>query len=396
MNAIINGRLIVPDATGDFTELKNGAIVFAENILAVCPIDEWQKRRKDFPQLSDEDIFDARHNFVAPGFINLHIHGAVGCDAMDATTSALRKISAFQAQTGVTAFLPTTMTCPKDKIFAALSAIRAAKNLRDGATILGAHLEGPFISEQYKGAQAAADILSADFSLVAPFADTIKILTFAPETMTDEVLDDFLRKLRENGIVPSIGHTAADEATAHRALALGAKSFTHLFNAMSGVHHRKGGTALAALTTDATAEIIADNVHVSPAAQKLMWRAKGGKNIALITDSLRACGMGDGVSELGGQEVFVKGNLATLKDGTIAGSVLTLDRGVKNFWQNTEGALPQIIETVTKTPAQLLGEYAHFGSLEAGKRADIVIFDEEINLKATIVGGKKVYSPYWH
>ncbi|MBQ2087198.1 MAG: amidohydrolase family protein, partial [Selenomonas sp.] len=148
------------------------------------------------------------------------------------------------------------------------------------------------------------------------------------------------------------------------------------------------GVVGAALDTDAACEIIADNVHSHPMAQRLLYRAKGGQNIVLITDSLRACGLGDGPSELGGQEVFVKGELATLRDGTIAGSVATMNRCVRIFWENTGAELPQIIEMVTKTPAQDLSLYEEIGSLESGKRADIVIFDEEVQVKQTIIGGR--------
>ena len=157
---------------------------------------------------------------------------------------------------------------------------------------------------------------------------------------------------------------------------------------MSPFSHRAPGVVGAAFDTEANCEIIADNVHSHPAAQRLLYHAKGGKHIVLITDSLRACGLGDGPSELGGQEVFVKGELATLKDGTIAGSVATMNRCVKIFWENTGAPLPQIIEMVTKTPATELSLYAERGSLEAGKRADIVIFDEAVSIKKTIIGGQ--------
>jgi N-acetylglucosamine-6-phosphate deacetylase len=160
---------------------------------------------------------------------------------------------------------------------------------------------------------------------------------------------------------------------------------------MTGFTHRAPGVVGAAFDTEANCEIIADNVHSHPAAQRLLYHAKGGKNIVLITDSLRACGLGDGPSELGGQEVFVKGELATLKDGTIAGSVATMNRCVKIFWENTGAELPQIIEMVTKTPAQELALYEEIGSLESGKRADIVIFDEEVRIHKTVIGGKVYY-----
>ena len=383
--AVINGRLIVPDNRDNFVERRNAAIIFDEKIRDILPMDNWSSVSE-----SIDTIFDAQNNFVAPGFVNIHVHGSVGHDTMDADEKGLAQMADFQAKTGVTAFLPTTMTMGREEICAALTAVRSAGiRQKSGAKILGAHAEGPFISRDFCGAQDPAKIVPVDFSLFAPFADTVKIITFAPETVNDTELDDFLRQCREHDIVPSIGHTAATTEKAAQALKQGAKSFTHLFNAMSGVHHRKGGAALAALTTDATAELIADNIHVSPAAQKLVWLAKGGKNIALITDSLRACGLGDGESELGGQKVFVKGDLATLANGTIAGSVLAMNRAVKNFLTGTGAPLPQIIAAATKTPASLIGEYERRGSLAVGKYADIVVFDESINIKSVFVCGIK-------
>ena len=391
MNAVINGRIIVPDAENNFVEKKDTAIIFDEKIIEIVPTELCLNSGKNFAE-----VFDAKNNFVAPGFINIHIHGSVNCDTMDASETALGKMAKFQATTGVTAFLPTTMTAPPEKIYAALDKLKAAmeqKNdtFRGGAQILGAHMEGPFISQKYHGAQSPDYIIAANFDFVENYADVIKIITFAPETISREKeLADFLRRCLQRGIVPSIGHSAADEATAQKAVNMGAKSFTHLFNGMSGVHHRNGGAALAALASDATVELIADDIHVCPSAQKLVWRAKRGQNVVLITDSLRACGIGDGKSELGGQEVFVKNNVATLKDGTIAGSVITLNKAVKNFWRNTGENLPKIIETVTKNPALLIGEYERRGSLQCGKCADITIFDDELNIKCVIIAGKFV------
>ena len=164
--------------------------------------------------------------------------------------------------------------------------------------------------------------------------------------------------------------------------------FTHLYDAMSAFHHRAPGAVGAAFDTDARVELITDNVHSCPAAQRLVWKVKGRGGILLITDSLRACGVGDGPSELGGQKVLVRGELATLEDGTIAGSVAAMNRCVRFFRENTGASVPEVVELVTKNPAEDLGLYDQLGSIAPGKRADFAIFDEEIRIFAAIVGGR--------
>ena len=372
MKAIINGRCILPDTDGNFFIDDRATIIFDDRIRAIGSTS------------NGCEVIDAEGNFVAPGFINVHIHGCAGADAMDDQPSALETMRNFLPSTGVTSFLPTTMTMPLKNIYAALDHIRREKNKSGGAKILGVHLEGPFISKKFKGAQDEHNILRADFDLIKNFADVIKIITIAPEELDGF---QFIDRCLEKNIIVSIGHSAADYRTAIDAINRGARHITHLFNAQSGLHHRRPGIVGAALDSDAIVELIADNIHVNPAVQRIVSKIKPRDQIVLITDSLRACGLGDGVYDLGGQSVSVKGMLATLDDGTIAASVAPMNAVVKNFAVNSGWSLEKVIECVTKNPAVELKMYNAIGSLEVGKAADIIIFDDEMNIKAAFVEG---------
>ena len=385
MKAVIHAKAILPDGRGDFCIREEQAIIFDERIRAVMPMDEWNDRGCE--------VLDAQGRYLSPGFINMHVHGCGGKDTMDENGDALSEMCRVQAQMGVTSFLPTTMTYDVPRIKRAFQRIRRAMEEKpEGARILGCHMEGPYISPVKVGAQDPKYIRKADYGDIAGFEDVVRIITLAPEELEDW---DFVRQCKEKGILLSIGHTSADYGQAVAAVRdHGMGRFTHLFNAMTGFQHRSPGVVGAALDTKADCELIADNVHSHPMAQRLVYRAKGGKHIILVTDSLRACGVGDGPSELGGQKVLVKGELATLENGTIAGSVLRMNRAVAIFRENTGAPLPRVIEMVSKTPSEELGMYEDMGSIETGKRADLVIFDENLEIFATVVSGGVVFSSF--
>ncbi len=386
MKAIINGRFIIPDETGRFTVEGGLALFFDEKIRAIRSAATVSAAERE----ELEACIDARGAYVSPGFLNVHIHGCVGADTMDDDPEAIRKMQLFQARTGVTAVLPTTMTYDFPTLGRAFRHVREAMAREEGARVLGCHMEGPFISPAKKGAQAEKNIAKADFAKIAPYQDIVKIITVAPEELPDG--GQFIADCHAHGIVVSLGHTAADYATARQAIEeYGAKHITHLFNAMTGLHQRHPGVVGAALDTDANCELIVDNVHIHPAAQRIVYRLKK-DHLILITDSLRACGLGDGPSELGGQKVFVKGTLATLEDGTIAGSVLCMNDGLRIFRENTGAPIEEVVTAVTKTPAKELGLYGELGSLSAGKNADITIFDDALKIQRTIVAGRDAYS----
>lgn len=386
MKAVTNGKLILPDERGEFQIVEHQAIVYDTKIEEIVPE---MSLRGDGMEL--DEVIDAHGAYVSPGFINIHLHGCVGCDAMDDDPAAIASMALYQASTGVTAMLPTTMTYDFPTIYTALDHIRAAMETPgDGARILGAHMEGPFISVERRGAQAPEHIVSADYARIVDYRDVIRLITIAPEELKGDYT--FVEQCQEAGITISLGHSSADYNTARRAiLQYGINHVTHLFNGMVPFHHRTPGLVGAALDTPVDCELIADNVHLHPMTQRLVWRMKQGRHIVLITDSMRACGLGDGESELGGQVVRVSGQVAALKDGTIAGSVLTLDRAVANFAANTGAGLAATVSYATKAPAVSIGVYDQMGSLEKGKRADITIFDGAVRVQSTIIGGRQVY-----
>ena len=380
MKAIIDGMIVLPDA------IVGGHILLYEGdrITDIVP-------RKGFHLGQCTDLIDANGGFVVPGFINEHIHGCAGADTMDENEEALATIQSVLPKTGVTSFLPTTMTYDRPRIERALSRIRRAKKNR-GARILGAHMEGPFISTAYKGAQKESNIAQADFSWIEPYEDVVKIITLAPETLKDKT---FLKECADHDIIVSVGHSGA---TYEQVMNCMEKSsfyhITHMYNAMTPLHHRRPGIVGAALLDPkAHCELICDNLHVHPAAQKLVYRMKGRDGIILITDSLRACLLPDGESELGGQKVFVKNGEARLEDGTLAGSIAAMNQVVLNFLVNSGATLPEAVAMATVNPARELGVYDRIGSLEKGKLADIAILDsEDFHVKQTLIGGELVYN----
>lgn len=376
MKAIINGKIILAD------QILTGQVLLYNEIIEKIIPDDF------FSADSVELVIDAAGKYVSAGFINLHIHGCCGFDAMDDTPEALDTIREGMAQSGVTAFLPTTMTYDFPTIYRSFDQIRAAMGKKRGAKILGCHVEGPFISEVYKGAQSSKYIIAPDFSYLEHYKDIIKIVTIAPEKLVD---DTFMKECKKNHIVVSMGHSSATYEEAMVAIAAGVGQVTHLFNGLQPLHHRRPSVVGAALDTAVNCEIIADNVHVHPAMQRLVYKIKGKDQLILITDSMRACMLPDGESELGGQVVIVKDQIAKLRDGTIAGSVLTMNEAIRRFWLNTGVPLQDVIRLVTINPAKELLIYDKMGSIAVGKEANLTIFDDNIFISQTIVEGSVVY-----
>jgi len=330
---------------------------------------------------------------IVPGFIDVHIHGAGGADAMDATPAALNKIAQHLVKEGTTAFLATTMTQSKQAIEAALKNagefIHSTENRTGQAEIIGIHLEGPFIHPKRKGAQPEEFILLPSPSQFDEWQElaqnTIRIVTLAPDQENGIAL---VKHLAEHGVIASIGHSDANFQDVVAAVEAGASHVTHLFNGMRGLHHREPGTAGGALLLkELTVELIADGIHVHPKMIDLVFRLKDLDHAVLITDSMRAKWLPDGESELGGQKVFVSDGKATLEDGTLAGSILKLNQGVKHVMKFANLTLPEVVKLVTMNPAKELGLHHRKGSIEAGKDADLVVLNEKYDPILTICRG---------
>jgi len=375
--AIINGRIITPEGA-----LTGSAVIFDEKILAVVP-------EKNIKHFGVEERIDAEGCFVSPGFIDMHTHGAVGHDTMDGDIEGIRAISEKYASLGVTGFLATTMTMEIDSIKKALDSIRKAMQYNYGAKVLGCHLEGPFISGKYPGAQNASYIKAADFSLIEDYRDVIKLVTIAPEA---EGSDEFIRHCVNEGVSISIGHSSATYEEAANAFKLGARSVTHTFNAMPALHHREPGIIGAAMDDkEVYCELIADNIHVHPVMQRVLLKTKGVDRIILITDSMRAAGMPEGCYDLGGQTVYVKNDSARLENGTLAGSILTMDKALGNFMSNAGISIDDAVRLATINPSSLLGLGERLGRLQEGLDADITVFNEQFDVLFTYVNGGLCY-----
>ncbi|MBQ2248546.1 MAG: N-acetylglucosamine-6-phosphate deacetylase [Clostridia bacterium] len=331
---------------------------------------------------------------VLPGFIDGHIHGAGGADTMDGSVESLACIAKTVAEEGTTSFLATTMTQSPEAIKAALHAVKIYREgKQEGARLLGVHLEGPFISPEHKGAQPLSYVQSPDVGVFdeynAASGNCIRTVTLAPER---EGARELIAHLVRLGILPSIGHTGATYADIEGAVRLGARCVTHTYNAQSALHHREIGTVGSALLLDDLAcELIADTVHVSPPAMRLLVKCKPHGKLILVTDAMRAKGLCDGESELGGQRVTVKNGQARLADGTLAGSVLRMNEAIRNMVEVLGLSLTEACDLATANPAALLGIDRETGSIREGKRADFAVLDSRFAVICTVCGGEIVY-----
>lgn len=377
MTYIIGGKIITPDGV-----VTGSALAFDQKISGIIPA-------ADVP--AGAEVIDAGGKYVAPGFVDIHIHGYLKEDASDGSAEGIRVMAEGIAKNGVTSFLPTTMTVSEPELRAAFDAVRSVKEESltwNGAEILGVHAEGPFINPGKKGAQAAENIKKPNAAFVIENADIIRSITIAPEM--DENHECIKELSEKTDILLSMGHTDASYDQAMSGVADGIRHATHLFNAMTGLLHRNPGVVGAVFSSDVSCELIADTFHVHTGLYSTVAKLKGDK-LVLITDCTRAGGMPDGEYELGGQPIFVNGIECRLADGTIAGSVLRMNHAVRNFLNHTSLPVHEVVAMASLNAARAIHADDRKGSLESGKDADIIIADDSFEIIRTIKGGKTIY-----
>lgn len=386
---IINGKIITP-----YRLIPQGTVVVRDGVIAaVSEMDV---------AIEGAVVIDAKGTYVAPGFIDIHVHGGGGHDFMDGTETAFLRIAETHAQYGTTSMLPTTLTSTREELLQTLDLYEVAKqkNTR-GAQFLGLHLEGPYIAMNQRGAQDPRYIRDPDpeeYKDVLSRSASVRRWSAAPEL---KGAVEFGRYLRSKGVLAAIAHTDAVYEEVIEAFENGYTLATHFYSAMSGVTRRNayrfaGVVESAYLIDEMDVEIIADGVHLPPPLLKLIYKIKGADKTALITDAIRAAGMPPGESLLGslhnGIKIIVEDGVAKLPDRTsFAGSVATADRLVKTLVFMADIPLLDAVKMATATPARILGISDKKGSLVAGKDADIVLFDTKINIQMTIINGSIVY-----
>jgi len=337
---------------------------------------------------------DAINCTIAPGFIDLHNHGAVGVEFVEGSPEAVAKIAAFYTRHGVTGFLAgiggdaQAIECGIEAVLAYQRSEAAARN----ATLLGIHLEGPFINPQFCGAFTLESIVPPDAALFEKYYQLsqgqIRMVTLAPELPGAEAV---VRLALSHGVAPSAGHSNATQAELVAAAGWGVSHITHTYNAMRPLNHREPGILGAALVEPGlSAEIIADGIHVHPAMVRLLLRARGADGVCLVTDSVGAAGMPDGSYHFEGQDVVVANQSVRLGDGTLCGSMLSMDQGLRNLVNFQAASLLEASIAASRTPARAIG-LEHKGAIAAGMDADLVALDEGLNVRWTMIGGRVVY-----
>lgn len=382
--AIRAGEVILPTGT-----LLDGVVEIADGRIA------WAGRYRDYSPEQDVPLLDATHLILAPGFIDLHTHGGGGYDPVAGDASALPEMSRFYAQHGVTGFLASAWG-KHDQILHAIDlAVEAMRTAPlPGATLLGIFLEGPFLSPDYPGAFQPESIVPPDPDLFAHYLaraqGLIRLMTLAPERPR---AGEVIRAALTQGVIVAAGHTGATADEIAHAAVLGVRHATHMFNAMSPLHHR-APNAVGAILADPhyTAEIICDGIHVHPTVVQILVQTKGAERVALITDSIRAAGLPGGQYSMADGDITVSNGSVRLADGTLAGSILTMDRAVANMIAFAGVSLADAVAMASTTPARILGIADRTGAIAAGLAADLILLDGDLRVVQTVAGGRVVYT----
>lgn len=388
---IINAQIILPASI-----IPEGYIVCENGCIA-------EFGEGAFQPLEGDAVVDAKGNYVSPGFIDIHTHGAGGYDFMDNTVEAFLGIAETHAKYGTTALLPTTLASSNEELYKTLRTYKEAKPLnKKGASFLGLHLEGPYFSYEQRGAQDPKYLRNPEpeeYLAILDASDDIVRWSLAPE-LEGALL--FGKELRSRNILASIAHTNAIYEEVVEAFHAGFTHVTHLYSCMSTVTRKNafryaGAVEAAYLIDDMTVEIIADGVHLPKPLLQFVYKFKGADKIALCTDSIRGAGMPDGDTILGslanGRRVIIEDGVVKLPDrSAFAGSVATADRLVRTMLQIAEVPLTDAVQMMTLTPASIIRQEKKKGSIEKGKDADLIIFDNQINILKTIIQGNVVYA----
>lgn len=387
---IFNGKIITP-----YRVIEDGCILIEGK--KIIEVSDKNIKTEDYK------LIDAGGKYIAPGFIDIHVHGGGGHDFMDGTLEAYLGTAEKHAEYGTTSMVPTTLTSTFEELRNTFLIFKEAKlKNKKGSELLGLHLEGPYFAMSQKGAQDPKYIKNPDkreYEEILNLTGDIIRWSAAPEL---EGALEFGRYLKQRGILPSIAHTDAVDEEVEKAFENGFSHVTHLYSAMSSVRRinafRYAGVIEAAyLIDEMTVEAIADGIHLPKSLLKLIYKIKGADKIALVTDAMRAAGMPEGESILGsinnGQKVIVEDGIAKLMDRTaFAGSVATADRLIRTMVNEAQVSLIDVVKMMTSTPAKIIGVENERGRIVKGLNADIVIFDDNINIDATIIGGKIVFS----
>lgn len=342
---------------------------------------------------SGADVYRADGKYVVPGFIDIHTHGGNGVDVNAAGKDDFQRIGHFFATQGTTSWLCSILTDTEEQTRKVIrSAVAHQKDHEDCAELLGIHLEGPFLSSEYRGAMPEYLLRKPDLELLKKYQDiaegNIRYITVSPEV---EGIPDAIPEIRKMGIVVAIGHSGADYETSWKCIRSGAAASTHTCNAMKLLHQHRPAIMGAVLESDIYCEVICDGRHLHPGTVRFILKIKGYDRVVAITDSIMAAGLPDGAYRLGVNDVVVEGGDARLKsDGTRAGSTLTTAAALRNLMEFTGKPIEDILPLLTENPARLLGVYNRIGSLEAGKEADAVILNPDITVCDTFVRGKRI------
>lgn len=332
-------------------------------------------------------IPDQETAYVIPGLVDIHFHGCMGADLCDGDVESIRKIADYEASRGVTGICPATMSLPVKELHRIMKVVGNYEET-GGAHLVGIRMEGPFLSKGKKGAQAEENIIPCDEALFRTLQEEaggrIRLVDIAPE---EKGAMDFIDALKTE-VHLSLAHTRADYEISMEAFRRGADHVTHLCNAMPPLHHRNPGVIGAAADVGAYVELICDGVHLHPAMVRILFQLFGDEKICLISDSMRATGLGDGTYTLGGQDVFVKGSVATLKDGTIAGSVANLMDCLRIAVCEMGISPEAAVRCATENPARAIGVFDSCGSISVGKRADLVRLDSDLRVTGIWIGGE--------